>query len=161
MSGTEISKELNSISRIAAGMSILKGEVTSISDIRIDGVFEGKISCQNRIVVGENADLKADVVCQSLDIFGKFEGNAIVGDTLSLKSDSHAKGVFRTNKLVVEIGSHFDGETHMITEDDYRKLCSEDPFLKKELRIGGPGQPNPQPQQQQPNNPQQQRPNEK
>jgi len=144
MSGTEISKELNSISRIAAGMSILKGEVTSISDIRIDGVFEGRISCQNRIVIGEGADLKGDVACQSLDVYGKFEGNAIVGDTMSLKANSNAKGSFKINKLVVEIGSRIDGETKMITEDEFRKLCADDAFLKKEHPVS-PVQPNQQP----------------
>ena len=53
---------VNDISRISAG-SVIKGEITSPNDIRIDGSFEGKIVSQAKVVVGEKAVIKGDIVC--------------------------------------------------------------------------------------------------
>lgn len=125
-----VNREPEAVSHFATGLSVIKGEVTSVSDIRIDGDFDGRISCKERVIVGENANLKGDVICKILDVYGNFEGNAIVGDTFSLKKNSNAKGSFRINKLFVEIDSCFEGETKMITDEDFCKLCDEDSFMK-------------------------------
>ena len=63
----------NAISRISAG-TIIKGEIISPCDIRIDGTFEGKIQSKGRVVVGESAHIKGDIVCDSIDLWGKVEG---------------------------------------------------------------------------------------
>lgn len=126
-----VNRDPNTVSRIAVGMSVLKGEVTTTNDIRIDGDFEGKIACKGRIIVGESANLKGDIICKNFDVYGQFEGSATVGDTFALKTNSHAKGIFKVNKLLVEIGSCYDGETKMISEDDYKKTCAEDNFMNE------------------------------
>ena len=43
---------VNEVSRISTG-TVIKGEINSPNDIRIDGVFEGKIFSKGRVVVGE------------------------------------------------------------------------------------------------------------
>ena len=50
--GSNDSASVNDISRISAG-SVIKGEITSPNDIRIDGTFEGRIFSQAKVVVGE------------------------------------------------------------------------------------------------------------
>ena len=59
----------NSISRISAG-TVIKGEIVSPSDIRIDGSFEGKIQSKGRVVIGESAMIKGDIVCDCIDLWG-------------------------------------------------------------------------------------------
>ena len=51
MSKTETVVNVNSISRISAG-TVIKGEILSPNDIRIDGTFEGRIQSKGRVVVG-------------------------------------------------------------------------------------------------------------
>ena len=46
---------VNEVSRISTGTTI-KGEISSPNDIRIDGRFEGRISSDGRVVVGDKAD---------------------------------------------------------------------------------------------------------
>ena len=46
---------VNEVSRISTG-TVLKGEINSPVDLRIDGIFEGRIFSSGRVVVGEKAD---------------------------------------------------------------------------------------------------------
>lgn len=78
--GSNDSASVNDISRISAG-SVIKGEITSPNDIRIDGTFEGRIFSQAKVVVGEKAVIKGDVICNNADFWGKINGNFFVKDT--------------------------------------------------------------------------------
>ena len=112
----------NAISRISAG-TIIKGEILSLCDIRIDGTFEGKIQSKGRVVVGESAHIKGDIVCDSIDLWGKVEGNVFVKDTLNLKEGCSVNGNLNVRKLSVELGATFNGNCKMITEADFDKVA--------------------------------------
>ena len=84
---------VNEVSRISTG-TVVKGEISSSNDIRIDGTFEGKIKSKGRVVVGEKALIKGDKV----------------------KGDLHIK------RLQVELDAKFDGTCQMITESDFDRL---------------------------------------
>ena len=72
---------VNSISRISAG-TVIKGEIASPTDIRIDGTFEGKVVSKGRVVLGDTAVVKGDIICENVDLWGKVEGNLFVKDTV-------------------------------------------------------------------------------
>ena len=98
---------VNEVSRISTG-TVVKGEISSSNDIRIDGTFEGKIKSKGRVVVGEKALIKGDIICAK--------------DTLSLKSSSKVKGDLHIKRLQVELDAKFDGTCQMITESDFDRL---------------------------------------
>ncbi len=104
---------INSVSRISAG-TVFKGEIESRSDIRIDGTFDGKITTSGRVVVGEGAFVKGEILCENADVFGKVEGNLTVRDILSLKSACEVKGDLEIAKIAVELGAAFDGTCKML-----------------------------------------------
>ena len=112
----------NAISRISAG-TIIKGEIISPCDIRIDGTFEGKIQSKGRVVVGESAHIKGDIVCDSIDLWGKVEGNVFVKDTLNLKEGCSVTGNLNVRKLSVELGATFNGNCKMISESDFDRVA--------------------------------------
>lgn len=112
----------NAISRISAG-TIIKGEILSPCDIRIDGTFEGKIQSKGRVVVGESAHIKGDIVCDNIDLWGKVEGNVFVKDTLNLKDGCVVNGNLNIRKLSVELGSTFNGNCKMISETDFDRVA--------------------------------------
>lgn len=120
---------VNSISRISSGTSI-KGEIVSQGDIRIDGTFDGKLQCNGRVVVGETASVKGDIICGSVDLWGKVEGNIFVKDTLSLKEGCIVNGNLHIRKLFVELGSTFNGSCKMITEMEFDKLTGVQTAMK-------------------------------
>ena len=122
MAKTEPTVNVNSISRISAG-TVIKGEVISPTDIRIDGTFEGRVQSKGRVVIGESAIIKGDIVCENVDLWGKVEGNLFVKDTLSLKEGCVVSGNMHIRRLAVELGATFNGNCKTITEAEFDKLA--------------------------------------
>ena len=111
----------NSVSRISAG-TVIKGEIQSPYDLRIDGTFEGKILTKGRVVVGETAVIKGDIICENIDLWGSVEGDLFVKDTLALKEGCKMNGNININRLSVELGATFNGTCRTITEEEFNKL---------------------------------------
>ena len=130
MAKMEPTVNVNSISRISAG-TVIKGEIMSPYDIRIDGTFEGKVQTKGRVVVGENASVKGDVICENIDLWGKMEGNVFVKNTLALKEGCVVDGSLNVRKLSVELGSSFNGTCRMITEAEFDKMVGVEPKDQK------------------------------
>ena len=122
MAKLETEVNVNSISRLSAG-TIIKGEIVSPYDIRIDGTFEGKVQTKGRVVVGEKANVQGDVICGNIDLWGKVEGNVFVKDTLALKEGCVVNGNIHVKRLSVELGSTFNGNCRMITEAEFDKIA--------------------------------------
>ena len=112
---------VNEVSRISTG-TVIKGEINSPNDIRIDGVFEGKIFYKGRVVVGEKAEIKGDIVCDNVDFWGKMTGSLFVRDTLTLKDTCSVNGDLHVQRLVVELGAHFDGTCKMLKEGEFEHV---------------------------------------
>ena len=132
---------VNEVSRISTGTKV-KGEISSSNDIRIDGTFEGKIYSKGRVVVGEKALIKGDIICSNVDFWGTMEGNFFVKDTLSLKSSSKVKGDLHIKRLQVELDAKFDGTCQMISEADFDRLCGG--AAPAPAKPAAPAQPAPQ-----------------
>ena len=122
MAKSEPNLNVNSISRISSG-TIIKGEILSPYDIRIDGTFEGKVQTKGRVVVGETAFIKGDIICENIDLWGKVDGNLFVKDTLSLMEGCSVNGNLNVRRLSVELGSTFNGNCRMITEAEFNKIA--------------------------------------
>ena len=132
---------VNEVSRISTG-TVVKGEISSSNDIRIDGTFEGKIRSKGRVVVGEKALIKGDIICSNVDFWGTMEGNFYVKDTLSLKSSSKVKGDLHIKRLQVELDAKFDGTCQMISESDFDRLVGAAPAAsQKPAAAPAPAQP--------------------
>ena len=112
---------VNDVSRISTG-TVIKGEVSSDSDIRVDGSVDGKLYSKGKIVVGESASLKGDLLCNVVDMWGRMEGDIYVKDVLSVKSSAVINGNIYVRKFQVEMGAQINGSCHMIGEAEYDKF---------------------------------------
>lgn len=125
MAKSEQTLSVNSISRISAG-TVIKGEIISPTDIRIDGTFEGKLTSKGRVVLGESAIVKGDIICANIDLWGKVDGNLFVKDTLSLKEGCVMNGNLHIRRLAVELGATFNGTCSTITEAEFNKIAGNE-----------------------------------
>ncbi len=123
MAKIEQAANVNLVSRISAG-TYFKGEIISPNDLRIDGKFEGSIVSDGKVVVGEGAEVNADIVCVNADVWGKTKGSFTVKEIMSIKSDCSVEGEISVRRLIVELGASFNGSCRMITEQDYEKAAS-------------------------------------
>ena len=115
---------VNEVSRISAG-TVFKGELTSPGDIRIDGEFEGRIFSKGRVVVGEKAKVKGDIVCINVDFCGTMTGNFFVKETLTLKAGCQVDGDLNVKRLQVELDAKFNGCCRMIDDAQFDKLSAQ------------------------------------
>lgn len=124
MAKIDTSLNVNSITIISAGTTII-GEIVSPTDIRIDGNFEGKLMAKGRVVIGESAVIKGDIICDTVDLWGNVQGDIYTRDTLSLKDGCQVNGNIHIRRLFVELGAIFNGTCRMITEEEFAKLTKE------------------------------------
>ena len=121
---------VNDVSRISVG-TVIKGELSSDCDVRIDGQVEGKLFSKGRIVVGPQARITGGLACQNVDFWGAMTGDIFVKDVLTVKNKAVIEGNINVNKLQVEMGASINGTCHMITPEEYDKLC--DSFVTTKL----------------------------
>lgn len=124
MSKTELAPQANEICRISRGSKV-KGILTSSSDIRIDGTFEGHICTKGKLVVGDDATVDGQVIAQSLDLWGKMKGEILVEESVTLKSSASFEGLLKTSKICIEMGAVFNGPCSIISSEEFAKLSKE------------------------------------
>ena len=107
----------NTVSRIASGTTIIGGEIKTSCEIRFDGDYTGNIISDSRVIVGEEAHLKGEIHCVSLDVWGVLEGDVVVKDTMTLKGDASFTGHVVSGRLVIELGAKFEGDNHQYNEN--------------------------------------------
>ncbi|MFO7914767.1 MAG: polymer-forming cytoskeletal protein [Candidatus Krumholzibacteriales bacterium] len=93
--------------KITGTMEITEGTV------RIDGEFEGTVSCPETLVVGKDGRVKADIQVKHAIIGGTVLGNIEADDKLELQSGSRLEGDIRTKRLVIDEGVFFEGNCSM------------------------------------------------
>jgi cytoskeletal protein CcmA (bactofilin family) len=93
----------------------IKGEVVSKADFRIDGKLEGSVETTGKIVIGSTGVILGKVVCTNADIEGRFNGELVVTELLTLKSSAIIEGDVTVKKLSIEPGATFNATCSMKT----------------------------------------------
>jgi len=118
MAKTMIS-ETPAVNMIGKGTSI-KGDIRSDGDFRVDGILQGSIQSNGKIVVGVSGSIEGDITCQNADFSGIVKAVIRVKELLSLKATSKVNGEVHTGKLAIEPGAKFSGTCNMEDEAEAR-----------------------------------------
>ena len=86
----------------------IKGSITTVGEIQLDGIVEGDISCGS-LTMGEHGAVKGAIVADSTIIRGKVDGS-IRSRTIRLEKTSQVKGDVFHESLTMEAGSIIDGK---------------------------------------------------
>lgn len=89
---------------------VIKGEVTGSEDLYLDGQVEGSINLAgNRLTIGANGRVKANITASSVSIGGKLEGNIRASDRVDLRQTAIVLGDIATQRISIEDGAYFKG----------------------------------------------------
>jgi cytoskeletal protein CcmA (bactofilin family) len=102
----------NGTTLIGAGTTV-KGDISSNSDLRIDGTVIGNIQSAAKIVIGSNGIVEGDLSGNQADIVGKVSGNIRTKELLQLRGECVVTGNLFAGKLQVEPSATFNGQCHM------------------------------------------------
>ena len=102
----------NGTTLISSGTTI-KGDISSNSDLRIDGTIIGNINSNAKIVIGGSGVVEGDINGNHADIVGKTSGTIKVKELLQLRGECVVNGNIYAGKLQIEPTATFNGQCHM------------------------------------------------
>ena len=105
---------LGKTNRIVEG-TIIKGDIISQADFRLDGDLTGNFQTKGKIVIGPAGSVTGDIVCKNADIEGKYKGKIQVLEILNVKNKASIYGEVICGKLSVEPGADFSASCMMKT----------------------------------------------
>ncbi|RKS94853.1 cytoskeletal protein CcmA (bactofilin family) [Flavobacterium limicola] len=103
---------LGKTNRIVEG-TIIKGDIISQADFRLDGNLIGNFQSGGKIVIGPAGSVTGDIICKNADIEGKLDGKIQVAEVLNVKAKASIHGEVTVGKLSVEPGADFSASCIM------------------------------------------------
>ena len=89
---------------------VIKGEVTGSESLYIDGKIEGTINLAgNRVTVGRNGQVSANITAREIVVLGKVRGNMIASDRVDIRSEGSLTGDVAAQRISIEDGAFFKG----------------------------------------------------
>jgi cytoskeletal protein CcmA (bactofilin family) len=109
-SGTSASS-VTAVDRATIGKSLrIKGEVMGSESLHIDGEVEGVINLpDNRVTVGRDARVSANIAAREVVVFGKVSGDIIASERVDIRSEGSLTGNVTTQRISIDDGAFFTG----------------------------------------------------
>src|SRR5208283_4604947 len=89
---------------------VIKGEVSGSESLYIDGRVEGSINLSgNRVTIGRNGVVAANINAREIVVLGKVRGNLTASDRVDIRSDGSLTGDVIAARISIEDGAFFKG----------------------------------------------------
>ena len=95
-----------------------KGVLSFAGAVRIDGHLEGEIVGEELLIIGEPAQVKAEIEVGTLVVSGRVQGSITARERVELLRPGRVTGTIRTPCLVVAEGAVFNGNCEMTGPDE-------------------------------------------
>ena len=96
--------------------SHLKGELVFEETFRIDGRFEGKIPSGSELILGDSAEVEAEIHVDRVSINGAFRGTIQAKERVEIHPRARVTGDIETAVLSIEEGAFFQGSCRMAAD---------------------------------------------
>ena len=116
---------------------VFKGEINFQDAIRIEGMIEGRITGEGRVVVAQRGKVIGDIMAAQIVIEGTVQGNITAADRLDLAGSAQVAGDVRATKLTVAEGAKLMGRLEIDAESMSMPTPSAPP--KPAAAKAGPG----------------------
>ena len=88
----------------------IHGELTGEGDIQLMGAFRGTIDLTGTIVIGESAQVEADIAATNIIVGGHIKGNLIASGRVDLLPTGSVTGNVKTGSIAAADGASLKGE---------------------------------------------------
>jgi cytoskeletal protein CcmA (bactofilin family) len=89
------------------------GDIKFKENFRIDGIFKGKILSGGGLIIGETAEVEADIDVIDISINGRVKGTIKAKEKIEIFSKGRVIGSLTAPKLLIEDGAFFQGSCQM------------------------------------------------
>jgi cytoskeletal protein CcmA (bactofilin family) len=88
----------------------IKGEITGSESLFIDGKVEGSITIPgNRVTIGRNGQVAANISAREIVVLGKVRGNVTATDRVDIRAEGSLSGDVAAARISIEDGAFFKG----------------------------------------------------
>jgi cytoskeletal protein CcmA (bactofilin family) len=112
----------------------IEGTLELEGEVKLEGQIKGKVTGTGVVIVGEQANLQADVHAPSIVVHGIVRGEMHATDRLELHRTAKVKGAIRASRIRIDEGAVFEGECRMSPKDATARADAP----KAEERRGAP-----------------------
>ncbi len=101
------------ITTILGKGSAFDGKLTFEGAVRIDGEFSGEIRTEGTLIIGETAEVKAQILASRIVVQGMVRGDLTASDSMEILAPARVYGNVATPSLEVQKGALFQGNCQM------------------------------------------------
>jgi cytoskeletal protein CcmA (bactofilin family) len=95
---------------------VIRGELSGEEDLTMDGNIEGTITLAgNRLTIGPNAKVLADVKVRDVVIFGSLKGNINATGRVDLRQSALVSGDILASRLSIEENATLKGRVELVS----------------------------------------------
>jgi cytoskeletal protein CcmA (bactofilin family) len=88
----------------------IKGEITGSESLFIDGKVEGSLNLPgNRVTVGRNGQVSANITAREIVVLGKVKGDVTATDRVDIRAEGSLNGNVAAARISIEDGAFFKG----------------------------------------------------
>lgn len=95
--------------------TVVQGDLSSQTDLRIDGTIHGNVTCKSKVIIGPEGLVEGAIQSAQADVAGRVVGNITVNDLAQLRTKSNVQGNITALSLQIEAGALFNGQSTMVT----------------------------------------------
>jgi cytoskeletal protein CcmA (bactofilin family) len=105
---------------------VIKGDISGAESLFVDGRIEGTVNIpENRVTVGRNGVVTADVNAREVVIMGKVHGNIICSDRLDIRSEGSVTGDVVVQRISVEDGAILKGSVQVQAANEQKNKSQQ------------------------------------
>ena len=93
-----------------------KGELSADEDLLIQGAIEGTIRHTQRVTIGKEGKIKANISANIIRVEGTVEGDLAANHSVTLNQSGNLRGNIRAPSVSLIEGSKFNGSIDMDTK---------------------------------------------
>ena len=112
------------IGTVIGGGTIFDGDLSSPEAVRIDGIINGNCTCEKKLILSAEGQVKGNISAQSVIISGNVDGDIVVSGKLELLSTGKIAGNITAASIVIDEGACFDGRCTMTTAPGQQPLLT-------------------------------------
>ena len=93
----------------------IRGELRGNEDLLVDGFVEGVITlADNRLTIGPNARVQADIAARDVVVLGTVTGNITASGRVELRGGASLTGDIQASRLSIEENAGFSGKVDLV-----------------------------------------------
>ena len=93
--------------------TVFNGLLNFEGTVRIDGKFEGRVTTEDTLIIGETGYLMAEITAGIVICMGRVEGTIVASKKVEIHATSKVLGNIKSPAIDIELGGILDGNCDM------------------------------------------------